>query len=91
MICFKDNLKKLILLKFPISPSEELYFGSRETGERKCLIVLTNVTKNVVAFKVSVLCVAWFTKCVTFSCFVSGGRILLNPFSRQNLLLCCDV
>ncbi|XP_062459817.1 motile sperm domain-containing protein 2 [Pezoporus occidentalis] len=35
-----------------ISPAEELYFGSKETGEKKCLIVLTNVTKNVVAFKV---------------------------------------
>ncbi|XP_074714846.1 motile sperm domain-containing protein 2 isoform X3 [Strix uralensis] len=35
-----------------ISPAEELYFGSKETGEKKCLIVLTNVTKNIVAFKV---------------------------------------
>ncbi|KAM9039547.1 motile sperm domain-containing protein 2 isoform X1 [Sarcophilus harrisii] len=35
-----------------ISPAEELYFGSKEIGEKKCLIVLTNVTKNVVAFKV---------------------------------------
>ncbi|NXS21603.1 MSPD2 protein, partial [Mystacornis crossleyi] len=52
MICCKDNLKKLIVLKFPISPAEELHFGSKETGEKKCLIVLTNVTKNVVAFKV---------------------------------------
>ncbi|KAK2533798.1 Mospd2 [Columba livia] len=34
------------------SPAEELYFGSKETGEKKCLIVLTNVTKNIVAFKV---------------------------------------
>lgn len=61
MIYCKDNLKKLILLNFPISPAEELYFGSKETGEKKCLIVLTNVTKNVVAFKVSVVCVTWFT------------------------------
>ncbi|XP_074048897.1 motile sperm domain-containing protein 2 [Macrotis lagotis] len=35
-----------------ISPAEELYFGSKDLGEKKCLIVLTNVTKNVVAFKV---------------------------------------
>ncbi|XP_043852939.1 motile sperm domain-containing protein 2 isoform X2 [Dromiciops gliroides] len=35
-----------------ISPAEELYFGSKEIGEKKCLIILTNVTKNVVAFKV---------------------------------------
>ncbi|XP_016041223.1 motile sperm domain-containing protein 2 isoform X2 [Erinaceus europaeus] len=35
-----------------ISPAEELYFGSTESGEKKTLIVLTNVTKNIVAFKV---------------------------------------
>ncbi|XP_061579379.1 motile sperm domain-containing protein 2 [Cololabis saira] len=34
-----------------VSPAEELSFGSGET-ERKCLIILTNVTKNQVAFKV---------------------------------------
>ncbi|XP_024143022.1 motile sperm domain-containing protein 2 [Oryzias melastigma] len=34
-----------------VSPAEELSFGSGET-ERKCLIILTNVTKNLVAFKV---------------------------------------
>ncbi|XP_039599525.1 motile sperm domain-containing protein 2 [Polypterus senegalus] len=34
-----------------ISPAEELNFGSRD-GERKCKIILYNVTKNVVAFKV---------------------------------------
>lgn len=34
------------------SPAEELYFGSLESGEKKTLIVLTNVTKNIVAFKV---------------------------------------
>lgn len=61
MIGCKDNLKKLIISKFLISPAEELYFGSKETGEKKCLIVLTNVTKNIVAFKVSILCIAWFT------------------------------
>lgn len=37
----------------PPSPAEELYFGSTESGEKKTLIVLTNVTKNIVAFKVS--------------------------------------
>lgn len=35
------------------SPAEELHFGSKETAEKKCLIVLTNVTKNAVAFKVN--------------------------------------
>lgn len=35
------------------SPAEELYFGSMESGEKKTLIVLTNVTKNIVAFKVN--------------------------------------
>lgn len=37
---------------FPSSPAEELNFGSGET-ERKSLIILNNVTKNQVAFKVS--------------------------------------
>lgn len=37
---------------FPSSPAEELNFGSGET-ERKSLIILSNVTKNQVAFKVS--------------------------------------
>uniref|UniRef100_UPI00398ECFB1 motile sperm domain-containing protein 2 isoform X1 n=1 Tax=Pristiophorus japonicus TaxID=55135 RepID=UPI00398ECFB1 len=35
-----------------ISPAEDIHFGSKERGETKCLIVLTNVTKNPVAFKV---------------------------------------
>ncbi|XP_069746035.1 motile sperm domain-containing protein 2 isoform X4 [Narcine bancroftii] len=35
-----------------ISPAEDIHFGSKESGETKCLIVLTNVTKNSVAFKV---------------------------------------
>lgn len=39
----------------PPSPAEELYFGNTESGEKKTLIVLTNVTKNVVAFKVNIL------------------------------------
>lgn len=34
------------------SPAEELSFGSVET-ERKSLIILSNVAKNQVAFKVS--------------------------------------
>ncbi|XP_066542700.1 motile sperm domain-containing protein 2 isoform X2 [Hoplias malabaricus] len=34
-----------------VSPAEELSFGARDT-ERKCLIILNNVTKNQVAFKV---------------------------------------
>ncbi|XP_003791903.1 motile sperm domain-containing protein 2 isoform X2 [Otolemur garnettii] len=47
--------KPLSVFKGPllhISPAEELYFGSTESGEKKTLIVLTNVTKNIVAFKV---------------------------------------
>nr|XP_031527026.1 motile sperm domain-containing protein 2 isoform X2 [Vicugna pacos] len=47
--------KPLSVFKGPllhISPAEELYFGSAESGEKKALIVLTNVTKNIVAFKV---------------------------------------
>ncbi|XP_073920026.1 motile sperm domain-containing protein 2 isoform X3 [Castor canadensis] len=47
--------KPLSVFKGPllhISPAEELYFGSSESGEKKTLIVLTNVTKNIVAFKV---------------------------------------
>uniref|UniRef100_A0A8D0EAW9 Motile sperm domain containing 2 n=1 Tax=Salvator merianae TaxID=96440 RepID=A0A8D0EAW9_SALMN len=54
--CKVKNAKKaLTTFKGPllhISPAEELHFGSKETGEKKCLIVLTNVTKNAVAFKV---------------------------------------
>ncbi|XP_048350164.1 motile sperm domain-containing protein 2 [Sphaerodactylus townsendi] len=50
------NAKKALTtfkgLLLHISPAEELHFGSKETGEKKCLIVLTNVTKNTVAFKV---------------------------------------
>ncbi|MEJ1281285.1 motile sperm domain containing 2 [Cricetulus griseus] len=41
-----------VLSVYPPSPAEELYFGSMESGEKKTLIVLTNVTKNIVAFKV---------------------------------------
>ncbi|XP_066475914.1 motile sperm domain-containing protein 2 isoform X1 [Tiliqua scincoides] len=51
----KTAKKALTTFKGPllhISPAEELHFGSKETGEKKCLIVLTNVTKNTVAFKV---------------------------------------
>ncbi|GAA6230758.1 motile sperm domain-containing protein 2 [Lates japonicus] len=38
-------------LLLDVSPAEELSFGSGET-EKKCLIILSNVTKNQVAFKV---------------------------------------
>ncbi|XP_055471752.1 motile sperm domain-containing protein 2 isoform X1 [Psammomys obesus] len=51
----KTIKKPLSVFKGPllhISPAEELYFGSIESGEKKTLIVLTNVTKNIVAFKV---------------------------------------
>ncbi|KAM4795641.1 motile sperm domain-containing protein 2 [Rhinophrynus dorsalis] len=51
----KNNKKTLTIFKGPllhISPAEELHFGSKESGERKCIIVLNNVTKNTVAFKV---------------------------------------
>uniref|UniRef100_A0A8D0GQ74 Motile sperm domain containing 2 n=1 Tax=Sphenodon punctatus TaxID=8508 RepID=A0A8D0GQ74_SPHPU len=51
----KNAKKALTTFKGPllhISPAEELHFVTKETGEKKCLIVLTNVTKNIVAFKV---------------------------------------
>lgn len=38
-------------LLLDVSPAEELSFGSGE-NEKKCLIILSNVTKNQVAFKV---------------------------------------
>ncbi|CAL8322251.1 unnamed protein product [Merluccius merluccius] len=46
--------KPLTIFKGPllhVSPAEELSFGSKET-EKKCLIILSNVTKSQVAFKV---------------------------------------
>lgn len=51
----KTVKKPLSVFKGPllhISPAEELYFGSAGSGEKKTLIILTNVTKNIVAFKV---------------------------------------
>ncbi|KAM8975098.1 motile sperm domain-containing protein 2, partial [Pelodytes ibericus] len=51
----KNNKKAGSIFKGPllhISPADELHFGSKEIGERKCVIVLNNVTKNTVAFKV---------------------------------------
>ncbi|XP_053312924.1 motile sperm domain-containing protein 2 [Spea bombifrons] len=51
----RNNKKPATVFKGPllhISPAEELHFGSKESGERKCVIVLNNVTKNTVAFKV---------------------------------------
>ncbi|XP_077001431.1 motile sperm domain-containing protein 2 isoform X1 [Tamandua tetradactyla] len=51
----KGFKKPLSVFKGPllhISPAEELYFGTTESGEKKTLMVLTNVTKNIVAFKV---------------------------------------
>ncbi|XP_069896942.1 motile sperm domain-containing protein 2 isoform X1 [Dipodomys merriami] len=51
----KSFKKPLSVFKGPllhISPAEELYFGNTDSGEKKTLIVLTNVTKNTVAFKV---------------------------------------
>ncbi|XP_041857166.1 motile sperm domain-containing protein 2 [Melanotaenia boesemani] len=50
----KGARKPLTTFKGPlldVSPAEELSFGSGEL-EKKCLIILTNVTKNQVAFKV---------------------------------------
>ncbi|XP_043927783.1 motile sperm domain-containing protein 2 [Protopterus annectens] len=44
--------QKKVLASYCFYPSEELHFGSKEREERKCLIVLSNVTKNHVAFKV---------------------------------------
>lgn len=55
MIVKQVFIVKYLLFYLFFSPAEELYFGSKETGEKKCLIVLTNVTKNVVAFKVNKL------------------------------------
>uniref|UniRef100_A0A4W3I0V2 Motile sperm domain containing 2 n=1 Tax=Callorhinchus milii TaxID=7868 RepID=A0A4W3I0V2_CALMI len=51
----KSAKKTLPLFKgslLHISPAEDLQFGSKDSGDRKCSIVLTNVTKNPVAFKV---------------------------------------
>ncbi|XP_063305091.1 motile sperm domain-containing protein 2 isoform X1 [Pelobates fuscus] len=51
----QKNKKAVAVFKGPllhISPAEELNFGSKESGERKCIIILNNVTKNTVAFKV---------------------------------------
>ncbi|XP_040057083.2 motile sperm domain-containing protein 2 isoform X2 [Gasterosteus aculeatus] len=50
----KGARKPLTTFKGPlldVSPAEELCFGSAET-EKKCLIILGNVTKNQLAFKV---------------------------------------
>ncbi|KAG9486107.1 hypothetical protein GDO78_008925, partial [Eleutherodactylus coqui] len=50
----KNNRRASTVFKGPllhISPADELHFGSKESGERKCVIVLSNVTKNTVAFK----------------------------------------
>uniref|UniRef100_A0A3B4TFK6 Motile sperm domain containing 2 n=1 Tax=Seriola dumerili TaxID=41447 RepID=A0A3B4TFK6_SERDU len=50
----KGARKPLTTFKGPlldVSPAEELSFGSGEM-EKKCLIILSNVTKNQVAFKV---------------------------------------
>ncbi|CAN9497691.1 unnamed protein product [Ophioblennius macclurei] len=50
----KGARKPLTTFKGPlldVSPAEELSFGSGET-EKKCLIILSNVTKNQVAYKV---------------------------------------
>ncbi|KAK6485527.1 motile sperm domain-containing protein 2-like isoform X1 [Huso huso] len=50
----KTAKKPVTVFKGPllhISPAEELHFGSKDC-ERKSLIVLNNVTKNLVAFKV---------------------------------------
>ncbi|KAM3861906.1 motile sperm domain-containing protein 2 [Diretmus argenteus] len=50
----KGVRKPLTTFKGPllhVSPAEELSFGSKDT-EKKCLIILSNVTKNQVAFKV---------------------------------------
>ncbi|XP_055734168.1 motile sperm domain-containing protein 2-like [Salvelinus fontinalis] len=50
----KGARKPLTTFKVPllhVSPAEELSFGSKES-DRKCLIILGNVSKNQVAFKV---------------------------------------
>ncbi|XP_059993830.1 motile sperm domain-containing protein 2 isoform X2 [Lagenorhynchus albirostris] len=52
MKAFKKPLSVFKGALLNISPAEELYFGSTESEEKKALITLTNVTKNIVAFKV---------------------------------------
>ncbi|CAB1347231.1 unnamed protein product [Coregonus sp. 'balchen'] len=50
----KGARKPLTTFKGPllhVSPAEELSFGTKES-ERKCLIILDNISKNQVAFKV---------------------------------------
>lgn len=42
----------MVIFSSPCSPAEELSFGSRDS-EKKSLVILSNVTKNQVAFKVS--------------------------------------
>lgn len=49
---FKDCPNVVVFIFPSRSPAEELRFGSGE-NEKKCLIILSNVTKNKVAFKVS--------------------------------------
>uniref|UniRef100_A0A8D3CKX4 Motile sperm domain containing 2 n=1 Tax=Scophthalmus maximus TaxID=52904 RepID=A0A8D3CKX4_SCOMX len=47
----RDALESSFNSEVAVNPAEELSFGSGET-EKKCLIILSNVTKNQVAFKV---------------------------------------
>lgn len=75
IVCNKYNLNKPTLPYIFTSPAEELYFGSKETGEKKCLIVLTNITKNVVAFKVNIL---------SLICFILlNVKQLLHSFDKE--------
>lgn len=71
------------MLLSPPSPAEELYFGNTESGEKKTLIVLTNVTKNIVAFKVNILkdiinYVSKFDMESDFRCILIERLIVLN-------------
>lgn len=89
--------KRLMFLS-PLSPAEELYFGSTESGEKKTLIVLTNVTKNIVAFKVNFwknkLCVKIWHGKLTFFFFLHFNW-KIDHFDLDNVfliflgMLCC--
>ncbi|XP_069389098.1 motile sperm domain-containing protein 2 [Paralichthys olivaceus] len=73
----KGARKPLTTFKGPlldVSPAEELSFGSGET-EKKCLIILSNVTKNQVAFKVRTTAPEKYRVKPSSSCCEPGASI----------------
>ncbi|XP_040912816.1 motile sperm domain-containing protein 2 [Toxotes jaculatrix] len=73
----KGARKPLTTFKGPlldVSPAEELCFGSGET-EKKCLIILSNVTKNQVAFKVRTTAPEKYRVKPSSSCCEPGGSV----------------